>query len=164
LWVFTSEKLTVYTIETSRSHEVVLDILGKEFKGILVSDCHLARIVLSAMTGWIGLAMTLPMLLLFSNWTANMLKPPAKNAMSIPEPLRICSLRRRIVSRAIKRMMSMKAGSGRIAPPVITPQIGVTQNLITTFRLSNSKANMPKFNNCMECHADGREHEGGGDD
>jgi len=42
LWVFTSEKLTVYTIETSRSHEVVLDILGKEFKGILVSDCFLA--------------------------------------------------------------------------------------------------------------------------
>lgn len=42
LWVFTSEKLTVYTIETSRGHEVVLDILGKEFKGILVSDCFLA--------------------------------------------------------------------------------------------------------------------------
>ena len=42
LWVFTSEKLTVYTIETSRNHEVVLDLLGKEFKGILVSDCFLA--------------------------------------------------------------------------------------------------------------------------
>jgi transposase len=42
LWVFTSQKLTVYTIATSRSHEVVLDILGKEFKGILVSDCFLA--------------------------------------------------------------------------------------------------------------------------
>jgi hypothetical protein len=42
LWVFTSQRLTVYTIETSRSHEVALDILGKEFKGILVSDCFLA--------------------------------------------------------------------------------------------------------------------------
>lgn len=42
LWVFTSEKLTVYTIETSRGHEVVLAILGKEFKGVLVSDCFLA--------------------------------------------------------------------------------------------------------------------------
>lgn len=42
LWVFTSEKLTVYAIETSCNHEVVLDIFGKEFKGILVSDCFLA--------------------------------------------------------------------------------------------------------------------------
>ena len=42
LWVLTSEKLTVYTIETSRSHEVVLNILCMEFKGILVSDCFLA--------------------------------------------------------------------------------------------------------------------------
>jgi hypothetical protein len=42
LWVFTSQKLTVYAIETSRSHEVALNILGKEFKGVLVSDCFLA--------------------------------------------------------------------------------------------------------------------------
>ncbi|MEW6406666.1 MAG: IS66 family transposase [Chloroflexota bacterium] len=42
LWVFASQKLTVYTIATSRGHEVVLDILGKEFKGVLVSDCFLA--------------------------------------------------------------------------------------------------------------------------
>jgi len=42
LWVFTNQKTTVYTIETSRSHEVVVNILGKEFKGILVSDCFLA--------------------------------------------------------------------------------------------------------------------------
>jgi predicted nucleic acid-binding Zn-ribbon protein len=42
LWVFTNQKLTVYTIETSRGHEVALNILGKEFKGILVSDCFLA--------------------------------------------------------------------------------------------------------------------------
>ena len=38
----TSQKLTVYTIKISRSHEVALEILGKEFKGILVSDCFLA--------------------------------------------------------------------------------------------------------------------------
>jgi len=42
LWVFTNQQITVYTIETSRGHEVVLNILGKEFKGILVSDCFLA--------------------------------------------------------------------------------------------------------------------------
>jgi len=42
LWVFTNHDITVYTIGTSRGHEVVLDILGKEFKGILVSDCFLA--------------------------------------------------------------------------------------------------------------------------
>ena len=42
LWVFTNQDITVYTICTSRGHEVVLDILGQEFKGILVSDCFLA--------------------------------------------------------------------------------------------------------------------------
>jgi len=42
LWVFTNQHMTVYTIETSRGHEVVIDMLGKEFKGILVSDCFLA--------------------------------------------------------------------------------------------------------------------------
>lgn len=42
LWVFTHQKLTVYTIETSRGHEVAVNILGKEFKGVLVSDCFLA--------------------------------------------------------------------------------------------------------------------------
>lgn len=42
LWVFTNQKITVYTIKTSRGHEVALNILGKEFKGILVSDCFLA--------------------------------------------------------------------------------------------------------------------------
>ena len=42
LWVFTSQKITVYTVETSRGHEVVVNILGKEFKGVLVSDCFLA--------------------------------------------------------------------------------------------------------------------------
>ncbi len=42
LWVFTSQQITVYTIEKSRGHEVVVDILGKEFKGVLVFDCFLA--------------------------------------------------------------------------------------------------------------------------
>lgn len=42
LWVFTNRHITVYTIETSRSHEVVVNILGKDFKGILVSDCFSA--------------------------------------------------------------------------------------------------------------------------
>jgi len=42
LWVFANQRITVYTIETSRKHEVVMNILGKEFKGVLVSDCFLA--------------------------------------------------------------------------------------------------------------------------
>lgn len=42
LWVFTSQKLTVYTIDERRSHEVVVEILGQAFPGVLVSDCFLA--------------------------------------------------------------------------------------------------------------------------
>jgi len=42
LWVFTNRALTVYTIAPSRGHEVVLRILGKDFLGILVSDCFTA--------------------------------------------------------------------------------------------------------------------------
>jgi hypothetical protein len=42
LWVFTNQKVTVYAIEKSRSHQVVVNILGKEFEGVLVSDCFLA--------------------------------------------------------------------------------------------------------------------------
>ena len=42
LWVFTNRDLTVYTIATSRGHEVVVKILGEAFAGILVSDCFTA--------------------------------------------------------------------------------------------------------------------------
>jgi transposase len=42
LWVFTNRHLTVYTIRTSRGHEVVIEILGREFAGVLVSDCFTA--------------------------------------------------------------------------------------------------------------------------
>jgi transposase len=42
LWVFTSREITLYTIQESRGHEVVVEILGREFKGILHSDCFLA--------------------------------------------------------------------------------------------------------------------------
>ncbi len=42
LWVFTNRHLTVYTIQPSRGHEVALDILGKEFRGVLVADCFTA--------------------------------------------------------------------------------------------------------------------------
>jgi len=42
LWVFTSQKVTVYTISPRRSHEVVVEVLGKQFAGVLVSDCFLA--------------------------------------------------------------------------------------------------------------------------
>lgn len=42
LWVFTGQTITVYAIEKSRSHQVVVNILGQEFAGVLVSDCFLA--------------------------------------------------------------------------------------------------------------------------
>lgn len=42
LWVFTSRTITVYTIDESRSHDVVVKILGREFAGVLVSDCFAA--------------------------------------------------------------------------------------------------------------------------
>ncbi|MGC9025883.1 MAG: IS66 family transposase [Chloroflexia bacterium] len=42
LWVFTNQETTVYTIRGSRGHEVVVDILGREFRGTLVSDCFRA--------------------------------------------------------------------------------------------------------------------------
>ena len=42
LWVFTNSEVTVYTISESRGHEVVLSILGREFKGVLHTDCFTA--------------------------------------------------------------------------------------------------------------------------
>jgi len=42
LWVFTSSSITVYTIRESRGHEVILEILGRKFKGVLHADCFLA--------------------------------------------------------------------------------------------------------------------------
>jgi len=50
LWVFTHQEVTVYAIRDNRSSEVVIDILGEEFKGILpqghrddvTTDCYLA--------------------------------------------------------------------------------------------------------------------------
>jgi hypothetical protein len=42
LWVFTSQRITVYDIDRSRGHEVVIKILGRDFKGTLASDCFLA--------------------------------------------------------------------------------------------------------------------------
>lgn len=42
LWVFANSRITVYEIATSRGHEVVLTILGREFRGILVADSFVA--------------------------------------------------------------------------------------------------------------------------
>ena len=38
LWVFSSQTVTVYGVETSRGHEVPAAVLGPEFEGILVVD------------------------------------------------------------------------------------------------------------------------------
>lgn len=42
LWVFTNQDVSVYAIRDNRSSDVVVDILGEEFRGILASDCYLA--------------------------------------------------------------------------------------------------------------------------
>jgi transposase len=45
-WVFTNDDTTFYTVKKSRGHGVVLDLLGKDFEGILQSDCFLAYLPL----------------------------------------------------------------------------------------------------------------------
>lgn len=42
LWVFTNHEITVYDIRANRSSDVVIDMLGEQFKGILASDGFLA--------------------------------------------------------------------------------------------------------------------------
>jgi len=42
IWVFADENITLYRIRPSRAHEVVVEVLGEEFGGVLVSDCFLA--------------------------------------------------------------------------------------------------------------------------
>ena len=39
LWVFTTQLLTCYVVAQSRGRELLSDILGKDFGGVLVSDC-----------------------------------------------------------------------------------------------------------------------------
>ncbi len=42
LWVFTNHEITVYDIRANRSSDVVIDILGEKFKGVLTSDDFVA--------------------------------------------------------------------------------------------------------------------------
>ncbi len=42
LWVFTNHEITVYDIRANRSSDVVIDILGEKFQGVLASDGFLA--------------------------------------------------------------------------------------------------------------------------
>jgi transposase len=39
LWVFTTQLLTFYVVAQSRGRQLLSDILGKDFGGVLVSDC-----------------------------------------------------------------------------------------------------------------------------
>jgi hypothetical protein len=39
LWTFTSPETTVYHVDTSRGRDVVLEMLGQDFAGVLTSDC-----------------------------------------------------------------------------------------------------------------------------
>src|SRR5512135_2543072 len=42
LWVFADKHATLYRIRRSRGHEVVVEVLGDDYQGVLVSDCFLA--------------------------------------------------------------------------------------------------------------------------
>jgi transposase len=42
LWVFADPHATLYRIRHSRGHEVVVEVLGEDYQGVLVSDCFLA--------------------------------------------------------------------------------------------------------------------------
>jgi transposase len=42
LWVFANQEATVYAIRDNRSSDVVVEILGRKFQGILASDCFVA--------------------------------------------------------------------------------------------------------------------------
>jgi transposase len=42
LWVFTNQQVTVYAIRDNRSSDVVVDILGRKFQGVLASDSYVA--------------------------------------------------------------------------------------------------------------------------
>ena len=42
LWVFANRQITVYTIAARRGHEVIIDILGRQFRGVLMADCFKA--------------------------------------------------------------------------------------------------------------------------
>jgi hypothetical protein len=42
LWVFTNWEITLYSIRANRSSDVVIDILGEQFQGVLASDDFLA--------------------------------------------------------------------------------------------------------------------------
>ncbi|HEY9856270.1 MAG TPA: IS66 family transposase [Stenomitos sp.] len=42
LWVFADAHATLYRIRPSRGHEVVVEVLGEDYQGVLVSDCFLA--------------------------------------------------------------------------------------------------------------------------
>ncbi len=52
LWVFANTQITVYTIAARRGHEVILDILGRQFAGVLVADCFQAYDA-AALAGWL---------------------------------------------------------------------------------------------------------------
>ena len=42
LWVFADSSVTIYRIRKSRGHGVVVEVLGEEITGVLVTDCFLA--------------------------------------------------------------------------------------------------------------------------
>lgn len=42
LWVFTNRKLTFYIVDRRRSRDVVEDVIGESYAGVLVSDCLVA--------------------------------------------------------------------------------------------------------------------------
>ena len=52
LWVFADAHATLYRIRRSRGHEVVVEVRGEDYGGVLVSDCFLAAGRYGSVGGW----------------------------------------------------------------------------------------------------------------
>jgi len=108
LWVFTSERITVYTIQQSRAHEVVVKILGREFDGVLVSDCFTAYDA-KALDGWLKQKCFAHLLREF----ANLETEKTRGAVRFPRAL-LSVLRDALALREEKPQLSQMAFQARV--------------------------------------------------
>ena len=103
LWVFTNQETTVYTIRRSRGHEVVLDILGAEFGGILNTDCFLAYDA-KALNDWLKQKCVAHLLRNLSEIEARKTRGAVRFA--------------RNVTQLLKDALQLKAGKAELPPAV----------------------------------------------
>jgi len=107
LWVFTNQETTVYTIRRSRGHEVVLDILGAEFAGILNTDCFLAYDA-KALNDWLKQKCVGHLLRNLSEIEASKTRGAVRFA--------------RNVTQLLKDALQLKAGKADLPPAVFVEQ------------------------------------------